>query len=129
TGGEIDLAFLDSAAVIPSAQAGRPHALAATTKERSPVLPDVPTAAASGLAGYDVPTRSALGAPAGPPPAAVSTATAALADILKDPEIQKRYHQLGMDTGTADGEVLRKAISTDIERWTKVARDAGIQLE
>ncbi len=129
TGGQIDLAFLDSAAVIPSVQAGRLHALAVTTKERSPVLPDVPTVAESGLAGYDVPIWSALVAPAGTPPEVVSKLNAALADILKDPEIQKRYHQLGMDTGTADGEVLRKAISTDIERWTKVARDAGIQLE
>ncbi|MBV7485822.1 tripartite tricarboxylate transporter substrate binding protein [Bordetella sp. BOR01] len=129
TGGQIDLAFLDSAAVIPSVNAGRLHALAVTTIERSPVLPDVPTVAESGLAGYDVPIWSALVAPAGTPPEVVRTLNAALADILKQPEIKERYQQLGMDTGSADGEVLGRAISTDIERWTKVARDAGIQLE
>ncbi len=128
-GGQTDLAFLDSAAVVPSVEAGRLKALAVTTTKRSPAMPDVPTIAESGWPDYDVPIWSGFVAPANTPKAIIDTLDGALKDILSDPGIEKRFLELGMEPGVADSQKFGDIIKSDLARWTKVAKDAGIQIE
>jgi len=128
-GGQTDLAVLDSAAVMPSVQAGRLQALAVTTAKRSSALPDIPTVAESGLPGFDVTIWTGFVAPAGTPPEVVQTLNKALGEALAQPEIQQKFAQLGMDPGAADSKVLADATEKDLARWTKVAKEAGIRIE
>ncbi|GAA5233347.1 tripartite tricarboxylate transporter substrate binding protein [Verticiella sediminum] len=128
-GGQLDVAFLDAAAVTSQLGSGRLHALAVTTPQRSPALPDTPTVAESGLPGYDAALWAGLVAPAGTPAAVIERINAALADALASPALRERFEQLGMSPGTADSQTLAAAIQRDLARWTRVASDAGIRIE
>lgn len=123
---EVDVAFLDSAAVMNHIEGGFLKALAVTTAERSPVLPEVPTIAEAGIDGYDAPIWTAFVAPAGLPEDVAKTLHDTLNDILAEEDMTYRLHQLGMTPGDADGQALRKRIADDIIRWQEVAQRADI---
>jgi tripartite-type tricarboxylate transporter receptor subunit TctC len=126
---QLDLAFVDIAGGIAQIKAGKLNALAVTTAERSPILPNVPTIAESGVPGYDVPIWTALVVPKNTPDEVVHTLQGALKEILADPDTQAKYVPLGMTVGNADGAALKKRIATDLDRWTKLARQANIHVD
>lgn len=128
-GGQIDLAFLDTAAVVPGIESGRLRAQAVTSKNRSSLLPDVPTVAESGIEDFDVVLWAALMAPAGVPDEVVTTLSGALREILADPQTRERFARMGMEPGVADPQELAKIIESDLALWTKVAKEAGIEIE
>jgi tripartite-type tricarboxylate transporter receptor subunit TctC len=128
-GGEIQVAVLDSAAVMAQVKAGKLKALAVTTAKRAAALPDLPTAAEAGVAGYDVPIWSAFMAPKGTPEPVLAKLRAAMKDILAEKDMVDRLHALGMDPGNTDGPALMRRISTDIERWKVVAKNANMKPE
>ena len=127
-GNEVDIGFFDIAGVIAQIKAGKIKALAVTTAERSPLLPEVPTIAESGVSGYDVPIWTALVVSKETPDDVVHTLQGALTEILKDPDTVAKYEPLGMTPGNADGAALQKRIDEDLARWNKVAKDANIQV-
>lgn len=126
-GGETQVAVLDSPAVIPHIQGGKLKALAVTTAKRSAALPDVPTVAEAGFAGYDIPIWTALMAPKGTPAPVLAKLRAAVGEILQDRENVQKMHKLGLEPGDTDGAALSKRISSDIARWRRVAKAANIQ--
>jgi tripartite-type tricarboxylate transporter receptor subunit TctC len=128
-GGEIPVAVLDSAAVMSQVKGGRLKALAVTTGKRSAALPDVPTVAESGFAGYDVPIWTALMAPKGTPQPVLASLRSAVGEILKEKDFVEKLHALGMDPGDNDAAALSKRISSDIARWSDVAKRANIKPE
>lgn len=128
-GGEIQTGVLDSPAVINQVKAGKLRALAVTTARRSAALPDVPTIAELGYPGYDAPIWTALVAPKGTPAPVLAKLRGAVAEILKDPDTVSRMHALALDPGDVDSAALARRISTDIDRWAKVAKAADIQPE
>ncbi len=128
-GGEIQVGVLDSPAVIQQVKGGKLKALAVTTGKRSAALPDVPTVAESGFAGYDIPIWTALVAPKGTPEPVLARLRSAVAEILKDKDTVDRMHALGLDPGDADSAALGRRITADITRWTEVARTANIKPE
>jgi tripartite-type tricarboxylate transporter receptor subunit TctC len=128
-GGEIQVAVLDSAAVMTQVKAGKLRALAVTTAKRSGALPDLPTAAESGLPGYDVPIWTALMAPKGTPEPVLAKLRTAVKDILAEKDTIDKLQALGMDPGNTDGPALMKRISSDISRWAAVAKTANIKPE
>ncbi|MBC7434996.1 MAG: tripartite tricarboxylate transporter substrate binding protein [Bdellovibrionales bacterium] len=128
-GGEIEVAVLDSAAVMTQVKAGKLRALAVTTAKRSAALPDLPTAAESGLPGYDVPIWTALMAPKGTPEPVLAKLRNAVREILAEKDTVDKLQALGMDPGNTDGPALMKRISADISRWAAVAKTANIKAE
>lgn len=128
-GGEIQVGVLDSPAVVPMIKAGKLKALAVTTAKRSSALPDVPTVAESGYPGYDTPIWTALMAPKGTPEPVLAKLRTAVGDILKDKDTVDRMHALGLDPGDADSAALAQRITSDIGRWSSVAKGAGIKPE
>ncbi|MBN8758471.1 MULTISPECIES: tripartite tricarboxylate transporter substrate binding protein [unclassified Variovorax] len=126
-GGEIQVGVLDSPAVIQQIKGGKLRALAVTTGKRSAALPEVPTIAESGYAGYDIPIWTALMAPKGTPEPVLAKLRVTVAEILKDKETVEKMHALGLDPGDADATALSRRISADIARWTSVAKTAGIK--
>ena len=126
-GGETQVAVLDSPAFMPHIQGGKLKALAVTTAKRSAALPDVPTVAEAGFAGYDIPIWTALMAPKGTPAPVLAKLRAAVGEILQDRENVQKMHKLGLEPGDTDGAALSKRISSDIARWRRVAKAANIQ--
>jgi tripartite-type tricarboxylate transporter receptor subunit TctC len=128
-GNEIHTAVLDSPAVIPNVKAGKLKALAVTTGKRSAALPDVPTVAESGYAGYDIPIWTALVAPKDTPAPVLATLRATVAEILKEKDTVEKMQALGLDPGDADAPALHQRIVSDIARWTGIAKAANIKAE
>lgn len=128
-GGQVQVGVLDIPAVVNQVKAGKLKALAVTTAKRSSALPDVPTVAESGYAGYDIPIWTALMAPKGTPEPVLAKLRATVADILKDKDTVEKMHALGLEPGDADSAALGRRISGDIARWSRVAKKAGIEAQ
>src|SRR5690606_251232 len=90
-GGQVDSMFADLMQVLPQIRDGRLQALAVTSKERHPLLPDVPTVAESGHPNYEAISWHALFAPAATPQAIVDRLYAEVTKALKSPEMQKHF--------------------------------------
>jgi tripartite-type tricarboxylate transporter receptor subunit TctC len=127
--GEIQVGVLDSPAVVAQVKAGKLKALAVTTARRSAALPDVPTVAESGYAGYDTSIWTALMAPKGTPEPVLAKLRAAVAEVLKEQDTIEKMHAQGLDPGDADSAALGRRISSDIVRWSSVAKTANIKPE
>jgi len=128
-GGEIQVACLDSAAVLPQVRSGKIRALAVTTAKRSSAWPEIPTVAESGLPGFDVPIWTALMAPKGTPAPVLERLRAALKAILAEKDTMDRLIALGMEPGNTDSGALAERISADIKRWAAVAKAADIKAQ
>ncbi|MFZ3118017.1 MAG: tripartite tricarboxylate transporter substrate binding protein [Variovorax sp.] len=128
-GGQIQVGVLDSPAVVAQVKGGKLKALAVTTGKRSAALPDVPTVAESGHAGYDVPIWTALMAPKGTPEPVLLKLRSAVAEILKEKDTIEKMQGLGLDPGDADAAALGRRISSDITHWSAVAKTANINPE
>jgi tripartite-type tricarboxylate transporter receptor subunit TctC len=128
-GSEIQVGVLDIPAVVNQVRGGKLKALAVTTGKRSSALPEVPTVAESGFAGYDIPIWTALMAPKGTPEAVLARLRTAVGEILKEKDTVEKMHALGLEPGDADSVALGRRIKTDIARWATVARNANIKPE
>lgn len=127
--GEIQMAILDSAAVMGQVKAGKVKALAVTTGKRAGALPGLPTVSESGIPGYDVTIWTALMAPKDTPENILVKLRAVLKDVLADKDVIARLAALGMDAGNTDSAALSKLISTDIAKWTAVAANSTVKVD
>jgi len=114
------------AALKPSLQSGQTHAVATSGAQRSPELPDVPTAQEAGVANFDVTSWNALYAPAGTPGDIIDKLNAALRDVLSDPDLKQRALDLGIDAKASTPAELDARMRSDIDKWAKVIAAAHI---
>jgi len=128
-GGEIDVAFEIAGPMVPQVQAGAVRALAVSSDQRNPALPDVPTAAQAGLAGYDVASWNALAAPAGTPPEVLARLGAAVREAVASPAVRERLGKLGMRVQGSSPAELQALLGREIQRWGGVIRAAKIEPE
>lgn len=128
-GGNLLVAVDNIATAIPHMKAGKLRALAVTTAARSSAAPDVPTMAESGLAGYELSSWQAVFAPAGTPPSIVDRLYTEIAKILKSPDIQKRFGELGLDASGIPPQELAALVRNDVPRLGKVVRDSGAKAD
>lgn len=124
--GNLDVGVDFMAPLISGIKAGDLRALAVTAGKRQPQLPDVPTAQEAGVKGYDVSSWNALAAPAKTPRAAIDRVHRELAKALADPEVQKRFADLGVDGRTSTPEQLREFFVSESKRWGRVVESAKI---
>jgi tripartite-type tricarboxylate transporter receptor subunit TctC len=129
-GGNIQFMFDVVITSLPHIKAGKLRALGTTGQRRSPQLPDVPTVAESGYAGYESATWFALSAPRGTPPEAVRRLNAAAASALRDAGVQAKLESLAME---APADPLTDDVNAqterDLKRWGGLIRDLGIRLD
>jgi tripartite-type tricarboxylate transporter receptor subunit TctC len=128
-GGQVPLAVLGAAAVLPHIKSGKLIALAVSTKTRSSALPTTPTLAESGAGDIDVPQWAALFAPAGFDDAALQKLRSAVTQALADPALKEKFQQASMDIAQTSPEAFRQQLSRDRERWAKLINDRKINLE
>ncbi len=124
--GEIDVAFEIVGPMVPQVSAGAVKALAVTSSQRNAALPDVPTVAQAGVAGYDVASWNALAAPAGTPPAVIDALNKATRDAIAAPSVRDK---LGMRLAASSPVELQTLLTGEIKRWGDVIRAAKIEPE
>jgi tripartite-type tricarboxylate transporter receptor subunit TctC len=107
-------------------QDGKIRAIATTGPKRSVMLKDVPTVQESGVQGYDVVSWNALFAPKGTPKEVVDKLSAALKDVLAQPEVKARLLDLGIEAQWSTPEAIQGRLKSDIDKWGKVIEQAGI---
>jgi tripartite-type tricarboxylate transporter receptor subunit TctC len=127
-GGQVDVAFSGVATALPLVQSGKLRALGTAGARRLPALPDLPTIAELGYAGYQLNEWYGLAAPAGTPREIVARLAVELARVVALPETEARLVQLGLYPAEKTGpEALGALIRTERPRWKEIVREAGIR--
>jgi tripartite-type tricarboxylate transporter receptor subunit TctC len=121
--------FAPASSVIPQAQAGKLKAIAVTGGARTTLAPDVPTMAEAGLPGVEIGSWFALLAPAGTPKEAVARLDAEVKSALQAPDVAERLRGLGYESFYMPSDELGAFLKSDLEKWTKVIRAAGIRAD
>jgi len=114
---------------MPQIRAGRLRPLGITSAARSPIVPDIPTVAEAGLPGFESVQWYGMLAPAKTPRDIVTRLHAEATAVLKQPEIRERLAGDGADLVGSTPEEFTRYIQSELVKWAKVARDAGIQQE
>jgi tripartite-type tricarboxylate transporter receptor subunit TctC len=128
-GGQVQLMFAPVVNSLPLAQAGKLKALAVSSAKRSALAPELPTVAESGLPGFDVVGWYGLAVPAGTPKDAVARLNAGTAVALKSAGLIEQLHVQGYESMGDSPEQATAWIKTEVERWTKVIHEAGIEAQ
>lgn len=127
--GEVQVSFDTVTSLMPHVRANRVRALAVSTKERSPVAPEVPPLAEAGVPGFDVATWFAFFVPAGTPKEVIDKINAETLRILRSKEMADRLLGLGMNVMAGTPDQLAAHVNSEIIRWGKVVREANIKVE
>jgi tripartite-type tricarboxylate transporter receptor subunit TctC len=128
-GGRVSMMFIDLAPGLEHVRAGNFRALAVTTRERSALLPDLPSLAEAGIPGYDVTSYAALFAPAGTPKEIVDRLNAEVQKIIANPEAKARIAITGFDAFSGPPETLAAFIQSELVNWGKLIKEAGIEAQ
>jgi tripartite-type tricarboxylate transporter receptor subunit TctC len=126
---EVQLSFGAMSAFDGLIQQGRLKPLAVTTATRFSRLPNVPTVAESGIAGFDVDIWYGLLAPAKTPPAIVKKISDDLARIMTDPDLLSKLKERGLEPGYLDNVKTDQLIKQDVQRWREIISKLNISLE
>src|SRR5437763_4566027 len=127
--GEVQLMFGTVVALVPHIQAGKLRALAGTSRSRSPLLPDVPSLAESGLPDYQAGSWYGILAPAGTPRDIIDRLHGAIVKALKQPDVAKRLAAEGAEVIGSTPEEFGAHIKSELARVGDVVRAAGIRAE
>jgi tripartite-type tricarboxylate transporter receptor subunit TctC len=127
--GQVQLMFDNLPSVLQLIRSGQLRALAVTTAERDPQLPDTPTIAESGLSGFDTSAWFALLAPKATPDAVRAEIERAAVAALTTPDTRERFRAVGIDVVSDGSTALRKRINDETQMWRGVISKAGIKVE
>ena len=127
--GFVEIMFENLPSALPFIQSGKLKVLAVTGKERSPVLPAVPTLAESGFPGFDMVSWQALVAPAATPKPVIDRLHADLVRVLTSAQMKEKLFGLGTEVVANTPEQFAQYIREETSKWSKIVREAGIRLE
>lgn len=126
--GSVTTVALTAALAKPQIDSGRLKAIAVTTLSRSAILPDVPTVSEAGLPGFEVNAWIAMFLPAGVSDEIVAKLNGTMREIAELPEIKDRFLQLGAELNMGPPEELGRYIRAEVDKWSKVIKDANIKI-
>jgi tripartite-type tricarboxylate transporter receptor subunit TctC len=127
--GQVPVTFTSMATAASLMKAGRLRVIGVTSGKRLAAFPDVPTFEELGLTGLNFEHWWGIMAPARTPPAIVARLHAEITKALAAPDVRDRFASLALEPRTNTPEQFRALIESDLARWAKVVRDAGIKLE
>lgn len=127
--GHVQVMFDNYASAYPNAKMGKVRALGIASLKRHPDWPDLPTIAESGVPGYETTIWIALFLPAKTPQAIVDHVHGALVATMKSPEVSTELAKLGMQPATNTPAELTAMMKSELAKWGKVVKEAGIQPE
>jgi tripartite-type tricarboxylate transporter receptor subunit TctC len=125
--GQVDMLFSVLPLVLPNIQAGQLRALVIASKERSPLIPDVPTTVENGYADVVGSAWNGLVAPAGTPAPIVAKLNSQIAQILTTPETKQRFAELGMQSVGGAPEDFTRYLQAESDKWARVIMAAHLQ--
>ncbi len=128
-GGQVDLSFATVGSVLPHIKSGRLKALAVASRQRSALLPEVPTFDEAGVKGFVVDTWYGLLAPAGTPADALRALTREANDFVRSTSMQERLAGAGLEPGGLCGEPFAAQIGREIDTNTRIARELNLKVE
>lgn len=128
-GGQVDFMFSTVAASLPLVTAGKLRALAISSPQRASQLPDVPTVAEKAIPGYEVYEWNGVLLPAGTPAPIVDKLHRALTESLKDPEVQRRFEDLGAKSVGSTPAEFEAFLKAESGKWAEVIRAGNIRLD
>jgi tripartite-type tricarboxylate transporter receptor subunit TctC len=126
--GQVQVLFDNLPSSIEHVRAGKLRALAVTTEQRSPALPDVPTVAET-VPGYEASAWFGMGAPKGTPPEVIAVLNKTINEALADPNIKARLAEMGGMTIGGTPADFGKIITDETEKWRKVVEFAGASVD
>ena len=127
--GQVQLMFATSASVIPYVKQGRLRALAVTTAQRSPSVPEIPTVGEAGLPGFEATTWHGVVVPAAVPAPLVQKLNQDINAVLKERDLNERLAGLGAEVLTGTPRDFADYIAREIPKWTKVVKDSGARAD
>ena len=125
--GDIDVSFDYLAAFAPAIAGNQIKIIASGGQRRSPLTPDTPTVIESGWPGYVVTSWNGIAAPAGTPREIIDKLNREIAAVLKLPEMQDRFQQLGMEAAGSTPAEMGERLKADVERWRDVIGKLGLR--
>jgi tripartite-type tricarboxylate transporter receptor subunit TctC len=128
-GGQVQLVITGPSAVAPHVKSGKLRALAVASAQPSVLAPELPTVSASGLPGYDASSTAGLFAPARTPVSMVNQLNQEVVRIINRPEVKTRFLNAGLETVGNTPAQFAAMIKSDMAKWGKVIKDAGIREE
>jgi tripartite-type tricarboxylate transporter receptor subunit TctC len=126
-GGQVNMMFAQASAALPFVQQGKLRAIGLASLKRSAAMPQVPTVAEQGLAGFEAVSWYALMAPAGTPAHVIDKLHGEMARMLARPETREKFTALGMEAGTGSPQQLATRIAAETARWSDVVRKRNIK--
>jgi tripartite-type tricarboxylate transporter receptor subunit TctC len=123
--GQVGVSFAGVPNVLGHVRSGRLRALGVTTPKRWSELPEVPTLAEAGVAGYEATLWLSISGPAGMPAEIVQRLYAEISKALQDPEVQSNFRSGGVDATSMGPQELNAFMRAEYEKWGKVVRDTG----
>jgi len=127
--GEASLLMDSIVSGMPHVRSGSLRAIAVSSAKRTSVAPDVPTIAESGLPGFDAITWYGIMAPARTPPEVVRLVANELNQILKSPDVAKRFNDMGSEPAEVNPEAFARFLDEEAARWLEVVRQSGARME
>ena len=127
--GQADLMFDTMLSAMPFVKGGKLKAIAVTSAQRSPVAPDIPTIAESGLPGYEAIAWNGLLAPAGTPKEVVDQINAALKKVLEAPDVKQRFDAQGFAAQWGTPADFGKFVQSEVDKWAKVVKTSGAKVD
>ena len=128
-GGQIQMAFSSVPAVLPHIRTGKLVALGVGSGKRTPALPNVPTIAEAGVAGYEYTTWYGIFAPVKTPRPLIAKLNAEIVKAVESPDIKDRFLALGGDPEPGTPEALRDYMANESAKWAKIIKAGNIRVD
>jgi tripartite-type tricarboxylate transporter receptor subunit TctC len=128
-GSQIQMMFLDSATAIPYLRSGTLKALAVASDKRVASIPEVPTIIEAGVPGFEAYAWQGFVAPKGTPPAVISKLNQAFATAMRDPGVQQKLANAGVEPLTSTPEQAAAYMASETQRWARVIQKSNISLD
>jgi tripartite-type tricarboxylate transporter receptor subunit TctC len=130
TSGEVPLGTTALTSILPFVGSDKVKMLAVTSLKRAKIIPDVPTVTETGvLKDFEASIWAAMFAPKGTPPAIVAKIQADVVEVLKDPALIARFETAGATAVGMPGDALSKRVASELDMFSKIAKEANIKLE
>ena len=128
-GGQVQMMFDAITTMAPNVRAGKLKAFGTTGKVRSSVLPDVPTIAEAGVAGYEATIWLGIMAPTGTPKAVIDKLNAEIAKIVNRADVKKAWQEQGAEPMTMTPEQFGQYLREDITKWARIVKTSGAKVD
>ena len=128
-GGQVDAMFPSLTTALPHIKAGKLRALAVASAKRDPLVPEVPTVAEQGFAGFSAIQWWGLCAPAKTPEPIVARLNRALNEALALPDVKARLHEMAAEPMPLTPAQFESFLKSEVAKWTQLVRDTNLQIE